>query len=156
MKFLSGRKVERNCRKNLRMKLKWKMILKSRKTTVNQTLWCLANAIAYPRVRQSTMTLKYRRRAWITNNIWRLPFMKTNFMKRSKKNSFNFPSNFHFVLRHEHAFITILIKEEQFIESKRSELYGWTNFLSNCGGLKIKLKEIVIQCYFNFQDFSAC
>ncbi|CRK90292.1 CLUMA_CG004020, isoform A [Clunio marinus] len=28
----------------------------------------------------------------------------------------------------------IYFKEDEFIESKRTELYGWTNFLSNCGG----------------------
>lgn len=42
---------------------------------------------------------------------------------------------FFLIYRYEHAYISIVIKEEQFIESKRSELYGWTNFLSNCGGL---------------------
>lgn len=33
-----------------------------------------------------------------------------------------------------HAFVSIYFKEDHFIESKRSELYGWINFLSNCGG----------------------
>lgn len=33
-----------------------------------------------------------------------------------------------------YARILIYFKEDHFIESKRSELYGWTNFLSSCGG----------------------
>lgn len=31
--------------------------------------------------------------------------------------------------------ISIFFKENQFITSKRSELYGQTDFLANCGGL---------------------
>jgi acid-sensing ion channel, other len=33
------------------------------------------------------------------------------------------------------ARLTIFFKEEQFITSRRSELYGWPNFIANCGGL---------------------
>lgn len=41
-----------------------------------------------------------------------------------------------FLFSFVHAFVTIYFKEDTFIESKRSELYGWTNFLASCGGLK--------------------
>lgn len=34
------------------------------------------------------------------------------------------------------AIVTVYFKEDTFIESKRSELYGWVNFLANCGGLR--------------------
>lgn len=33
------------------------------------------------------------------------------------------------------ARLSIFFKENQFITSKRSELYGQTDFLANCGGL---------------------
>lgn len=33
------------------------------------------------------------------------------------------------------ARLSIFFKEHQFITSKRSELYGQTDFLANCGGL---------------------
>lgn len=33
------------------------------------------------------------------------------------------------------ARLSIFFKENQFITSKRSELYGLTDFLANCGGL---------------------
>lgn len=33
------------------------------------------------------------------------------------------------------ARLTIFFKEAQFITSKRSELYGLTDFMANCGGL---------------------
>lgn len=35
----------------------------------------------------------------------------------------------------ELARLSIFFKEHQFITSKRSELYGLTDFMSNCGGL---------------------
>jgi amiloride-sensitive sodium channel len=37
------------------------------------------------------------------------------------------------------ARLTIFFKEAQFITSKRSELYGLTDFMANCGGLLGKL-----------------
>lgn len=43
-----------------------------------------------------------------------------------------------------HAYVSIYFKEDHFIESKRTELYGWVNFLSNCGGeLKLKIAFVV-------------
>lgn len=39
------------------------------------------------------------------------------------------------------AVISIYFKEDGFIESKRSELYGWTSFLSSCGG-KTELESL--------------
>lgn len=35
----------------------------------------------------------------------------------------------------EWALLTILFKESQFIAFKRSEIYGWSEFIANCGGL---------------------
>lgn len=37
--------------------------------------------------------------------------------------------------RMQPARLSIFFKEHQFITSKRSELYGQTDFLANCGGL---------------------
>lgn len=45
----------------------------------------------------------------------------------------------YFIGRYVHAYVTIYFKEDHFIESKRSELYGWVNFLSNCGGSPLKI-----------------
>ena len=39
------------------------------------------------------------------------------------------------------ARLTIFFKEAQFITSKRSELYGLTDFMANCGGLLGKIIE---------------
>lgn len=49
--------------------------------------------------------------------------------------------------------LTIFFKETQFITSKRSELYGLTDFLANCGGLLglfmgISILSIVELVYF--------
>lgn len=41
----------------------------------------------------------------------------------------------YFVHRMQPARLSIFFKEHQFITSKRSELYGPTDFLANCGGL---------------------
>lgn len=40
-----------------------------------------------------------------------------------------------FLFRVQLARLSIFFKESQFITSKRSELYGQTDFLANCGGL---------------------
>lgn len=37
--------------------------------------------------------------------------------------------------RYQFAVLRIFFKETQFITSKRSELYGLTDFIANCGGL---------------------
>lgn len=39
------------------------------------------------------------------------------------------------IFRMQPARLSIFFKEHQFITSKRSELYGQTDFLANCGGL---------------------
>ena len=55
----------------------------------------------------------------------------------------------HFVSRFTE--IVVYFNDDHFIESKRSELYGWTNFLSNCGGsTKLFLSKLVLssQLYF--------
>lgn len=51
------------------------------------------------------------------------------------------------------ARLSIFFKENQFITSKRSELYGQTDFLANCGGLLglfmgVSLLSIVEIIYF--------
>jgi Amiloride-sensitive sodium channel len=43
--------------------------------------------------------------------------------------------NFNFFSSSQLARFTLFFKEGQFITSKRSELYGRTDFLANCGGL---------------------
>lgn len=40
-----------------------------------------------------------------------------------------------FIHRMQPARLAIFFREKQFITSKRSELYGRTDFLANCGGL---------------------
>ena len=45
------------------------------------------------------------------------------------------------------------IKESYFITSKRSELYGWVDFLANCGGLLglfmgVSILSLLEICYF--------
>jgi amiloride-sensitive sodium channel len=42
---------------------------------------------------------------------------------------------FKFQFSAQFARLTIFFKDAQFITSKRSELYGTTDFLANCGGL---------------------
>lgn len=52
------------------------------------------------------------------------------------------------------ARLSIFFKENQFITSKRSELYGLTDFLANCGGLLglfmgfslLSIVEIIYYC----------
>lgn len=51
------------------------------------------------------------------------------------------------------ARLSIFFKENQFITSKRSELYGPTDFLANCGGLLglfmgVSLLSIVEMIYY--------
>lgn len=51
------------------------------------------------------------------------------------------------------AHLQIFFKENRFITSKRSELYGWTDFLANCGGslglfMGVSLLSIVEIIYF--------
>lgn len=40
-----------------------------------------------------------------------------------------------FIFRTKKSRLSIFFKEAQFLTSKRSELYGTTDFLANCGGL---------------------
>lgn len=42
--------------------------------------------------------------------------------------------------------MTVYFKEDTFIESKRSELYGWVNFLANCGGKLVSLLHYFLLC----------
>uniref|UniRef100_A0A8W7P0K3 Pickpocket n=1 Tax=Anopheles coluzzii TaxID=1518534 RepID=A0A8W7P0K3_ANOCL len=49
--------------------------------------------------------------------------------------------------------IAIYFKESYFITSKRSELYGWVDFLANCGGLLglfmgVSILSLLEICYF--------
>jgi acid-sensing ion channel, other len=49
--------------------------------------------------------------------------------------------------------LSLMFKEEQFFASKRSELYGQTDFIANCGGLLglfmgVSLLSIVEVFYF--------
>lgn len=44
-------------------------------------------------------------------------------------------NNFRFVFRRQYARIIISFKENQFLASRRSELYGVIDFVANCGGL---------------------
>uniref|UniRef100_A0A1B0DLX4 Uncharacterized protein n=2 Tax=Phlebotomus papatasi TaxID=29031 RepID=A0A1B0DLX4_PHLPP len=51
------------------------------------------------------------------------------------------------------AILSIYFKDSQFITSRRSELYGLTNFVANCGGLLglfmgVSLLSIVEIIYF--------
>lgn len=56
------------------------------------------------------------------------------------------------------ARLSIFFKENQFITSKRSELYGQTDFLANCGGLLglfmgvslLSIVEIIYFCTLRF------
>lgn len=56
------------------------------------------------------------------------------------------------------ARLSIFFKENQFITSKRSELYGPTDFLANCGGLLglfmgvslLSIVEIIYFCTLRF------
>jgi Amiloride-sensitive sodium channel len=41
----------------------------------------------------------------------------------------------HFVFRFHYSQVKIYFKENQFMASSRSELYGTTDFLANCGGI---------------------
>lgn len=57
-----------------------------------------------------------------------------------RKFSFSYFQFFNFILfmldyRMQPARLSIFFKEHQFITSRRSELYGQTDFLANCGGL---------------------
>lgn len=62
------------------------------------------------------------------------------------------------------ARLSIFFKEHQFITSKRSELYGKTDFLANCGGKsaqisccsKIKSEVLIIIILIVFQDYLGC
>lgn len=49
--------------------------------------------------------------------------------------------------------MTVYFKEDTFIESKRSELYGWVNFLANCGGEFNKINVFFLFCIFSFSGF---
>lgn len=51
-----------------------------------------------------------------------------------------------------YAYLTVYFKEDTFIESKRVELYGWTNFLANCGG---SINNFMVESFIILYIFSG-
>jgi acid-sensing ion channel, other len=58
-------------------------------------------------------------------------------MDADRCNDFQFriKSLYNFILSYDYSKVSIYLNKPQFIMSKRSELYGITDFLANCGGL---------------------
>lgn len=98
-------------------------------------------ASACPRAHRFTTTLKYRRHILAGENIRRRGKF-TKKIKMSKNYIVNEGKELvddSFFLSLVTAHVTIYFNDDHFIESKRSELYGWVNFLSNCGGQLISI-----------------
>lgn len=62
--------------------------------------------------------------------------------------------------RMQPARLSIYFKEHQFITSKRSELYGQTDFLANCGGLLGLFMGVsvlsIVECIYYFTLRLGC
>lgn len=51
------------------------------------------------------------------------------------ESGFEFFLNIQHLLNRQTSTVVVHFKDDDFIALKRSEFYGWTDFLSNCGGL---------------------